>query len=264
MKAIIKMLAIGICLCLMAATNVYAQEFDARSLSDMSKEELKAKVEDGNKAQTIAFQNAKGDVGAFDCNGFFFGVSGGFRGIDNAIRPYGSFSLAWEGIPTYRHGYKEMPDGRIVRDWRHAFSIELQFNIGMREYIPEADSEGQYLSYGGIAHLKWRVPGFDNWTYYRLAVNVTAGIGAIYGRYDKTVNNVYVWNNGFGVYAQSMLEVRFRFSKSLASAIFIRGGVQTLPGFALNEVWTSLRGIGEFGVQIPLHPNHRVVRVSEF
>lgn len=260
MKAI-KIFAMGICL--LATVSIYAQEFNPNTISQMSKEELKAKVEDGNKAQTIAFQNSKGDLGAFDCNGFFFGVSGGARGIDDAIRPYASISLAWEGIPTYRHGYKEMPDGRIVRDWRHAFSLEAQFHIGQREYIPEADSKGSYLSYGGILHLKYRLPGFDNWTNYRFAANVTLGVGAIYGRYDTTVNDVYVWNNGFGVYAQSMLELRFRFSKSLASAIVIRGGVQTLPGFALNEVWTSLRGIGEIGIQIPLHANHRVVRVSE-
>jgi len=262
MKAIIKMFAMGICL--LAATNIYAQEFDARSLSEMSQDELKSRVEDGNKSQTVAFQNSKGDVGAFDCNGIFFGLSGGFRAIDNVVRPFGGVSILWHAIPTCRSGYKQMLDGRIASDWLYLFSAEAQFFYVKRAYIPEAESTGDYSSYGAILHGKVRVPGLDNATHYCLDVSLCLGVGAIYGRYDKTVNDVYVWNNGFGVYAQGMLEVRFRFSKSLASAMFIRGGVQTLPGFALNEVWTSLRGIGEFGIQIPLHANHRVVRVSDF
>lgn len=260
-----KKLMIALSICCVAITNIYSQEkFDARSLSEMTKAELKSRVEDGNKSQTIAFQNSVGDVGAFDCNGFFIGASGGFRGDDGVILPYGSVSFAWEGIPLYRKGYKQLPDGRIVRDWRWPFSMEIQFTIGQRQYIEDADSEGRYLSYGAIAHLKYRIPGLDEATFYRFGMSLTAGVGAIYGRYDKTVENVYVWNNGFGVVFQSMLELRLRPSKNLATAIFLRGGVTTIPGFALNEIWTSFRGIGEFGVQIPLHPNHRVVRVSEY
>lgn len=263
MKTIIKMFAIGICL-LAATINVSAQEFDVTSISEMSKAQLQASAQDGNKQQTVAFQKSNGDEGAFDCDGLYIGLAGGYRSIDNgSAKPYAGVSFIWESIPTYRLGYKQMLDGRIANDWRHMFSIELQFHIGNREYIEDADSSGDYLSYGGIAYLKYRIPGFDNWTMYRFQINLMAGVGASYGRYDKTVENVYVFNNAFGVYYQAMVELRFRPSKSLASALFIRGGISGLPGYALNEVWTARRLVAEGGFSIALHPNHRVTRVND-
>lgn len=263
MKAIFKMFAIGICL-LAATINVSAQEFDPSTISEMSKAQLQASVEDGNKQQTIVFQKSNGDEGAFDCDGLFIGLAGGYRSIDNgAIKPYGAVSFIWEAIPLYRLGYKQMPDGRIVRNWRHPLSLELQFHVGNREYIEDADSQGDYLSYGGIAYLKYRLPGFDNWTFNRFQINLMAGVGASYGRYDKTVENVYVFNNAFGVYYQAMVELRLRPSKSLASALFIRGGIAGLPGYALNEVWTARRWVAEGGLSIALHPSHRVTRVND-
>jgi len=264
MKAI-KIFAMGIiCLMAIASINVSAQEFDPSTISEMSKAELKARVEDGNKQQTIAFQKSNGDLGAFDCDGLFIGLAGGYRSIDNgAIKPYFGVSFIWEAIALGRGGYKQLPDGRIVRNWRHPLSLEFQGHLGNREYLEDADSAGDYLSYGAIAYLKCRLPGFDNWTMYRFQINLMVGVGASYGRYDKTVENVYVFNNAFGVYYQAMVELRLRPSKSLASALFVRGGISGLPGYALNEVWTARRWVAEGGFSIALHPNHRVVRVGQ-
>lgn len=263
MKAIMKKM-VALCFCLVAiVSNINAQEFDPKSISDMSRAELRASVEEGNKMQTVAFQKSDGSLGAFDCNGSFLNVIGGYGRIDDMFRPYVAVSWSWEALPTYRLDYKEMPDGRIVRDWRYAFSLEVLAHAGYRRYIEDADSEGKYWSYGATAYVKWRIPGFDKWTNYRFAINLMVGGGFVYGRYDKTVGDVYVWNNGFGAVLESMTEFRFRPSKQLAMAIFIRGGVTTIPGFALNEVWTSWRGKGEFGIAIPLNPSHRSLRVSD-
>lgn len=262
MKRITKMM-IALCGCFVAimSSNIYAQaqEFDAENLDTTAKEELGARVEDGNKSQTIAFQNSRGSVGAFDCNGFFIGASGGAQRIDGKFFPFGTVSFAWEGIPTYRQGEKELPDGRIVKDWRYMLSMEIEFMFGRRRYTPEAETEGEYWTYGGMANLKYRIPGLDNATFYRLSVNVIAGVGVVYGKYDKVIDNIYVWNNGFGVIFQGMLEVRFRPAKNRAMAIFVRGGVTTEPWFALNQVATPVSPKFQGGFQFPIHANHRTV-----
>lgn len=264
MKKITKFM-IALCGCFVAvmSSNIYAQEFDADRYDKATKEELKARVEDGNKSQTVAFQNSRGSVGAFDCNGFFIDASGGYQRIDGKFFPFGTLGFAWEAIPTFRKGMKELSDRRVVQDWRYMLSLQLEFMFGLRRYTPEAESEGNYPTYGAMANVKYRIPGLDNATFYRLSVNVIAGVGAIYCRYDTVVDDVYVWNNGFGVVFQGMLEVRFRPIKNRAMAMYLRGGVTTEPWFTLNHVATPVNPKFQFGLQFSLHPNYRTIFIGQ-
>jgi hypothetical protein len=249
--------------------NANAQEFNPSTISEMSKQELKASVEDGNKHLTVMGQTSKGSLGAFDCDGFFIGVAGGVRGVDNMVRPHVGLCVSYENIPLFRRGYKQLPDGRIVRNYCNPLSLEIEAFYGKREYA-EAYSQGLYDNYGLVVHPKiWLLSlfGVAEKVKYRFDVAITPGFGFTYRRYDELISpqgaseDVYVANDGFGFYGQPMVEVMWRFSKNLAMNIFARGGVSTMPGLKVNEIWTDLRAIGEIGIRIPLTPNHRVVRV---
>ena len=254
---------------LVATVKVNAQDFDAENFSDELKTEIATKVEDGNKLQTVCFQTYDGQTAAFEASGFFIGAYGGFRHIDGSHHGLFSLSIAYEGMPLYKRGEKELPDGRTVRNYRNPFSVEFQLSCGNREYV-DCVSQGKYFSYEGVAYLKWRFPGFDKWTNDRLSLNTLFGLGVVYSRYDDEPEGVFVHDgndlyqykvgtDGFGAVGQLLSEIRWRPSKQLATAVLIRGGITTVPGVALNEVWTSFRFVGQIGIQIPLCPNHRVV-----
>lgn len=255
---------------LMAMTTINAQEFTTEDFNDELKDSIKVKIEDGNKGQTIAFQTATGEIGAFERNGWFIGTNAGFRHIDGGHHWLFSISVANEGIPLYHRGEKTLPDGRRVRDYRCPISVEADFSIGNREYTPDCLSSGKYLSYEGMVYLKYRFPGFDKWTYYRFSLNTLFGIGGIYTRHDESPEGVWVikgdekypyemGTNNFAAIGQIMTELRYCPFKNLATAVLVRGGITTEPGFKLNNVWTSFRFIGQVGIQIPLTPNHRTI-----
>ena len=64
---------------LVGVLSAQEDEFSTKSLSEMTKKELKEYVEDGNKENVITFQRSDGKLGAFDANGVFLGFYGGCR-----------------------------------------------------------------------------------------------------------------------------------------------------------------------------------------
>lgn len=265
MKKIAKIFAIGICL--LASSNiVYAQRWG--KVTDMDRAEMKRQAEEANKNLTVVIaQDWNGNAATIDNVGPNLGVSSGFQGSNGAIKPFLTVIYRQEAIPTGKGSYRESENGRIGRKYWHWFSWEGFGKIGSQCFVPEALSQGNYLSYDIGSNLILRAPWLDEATLCRFSVGQLFGIGATYQRYDTTVydaegNEQILKANGFGVYLQTMTEIRWRPSKHYASSIFLRGGVKTLPGFKLNTVWTSFRGIGEFGVLIALAPNHQIRKVA--
>lgn len=277
---------------MLAFTAVSAQEdeFSTKSLSEMTKKELKAFVEDGNKENVVAFQCSDGSIGAFDVNGFFLGVYGGCRHIDGGYRGVFTAGFAIEKIPLFRKNakYRQSEDGRIMREYRHPLSAEVTFSYGPRAYV-NSKSQGRYYAPEIMGYLKTPIPGFEKWTYDRFTLNAYVGIGAIKGQYDtdiKTIardekgnlveKTVYTYsynengdlvemplemiNDAFSMKYSFGVEGRWRFSRQLASALVFKVGLTANPQQKINEtrVNPSLEASG--GFQMALSANHRKVK----
>jgi hypothetical protein len=241
--------------------NTHAQ-FKGQELD--GKDRLEEWVEDGDKLMTVIFQDTYGNGAKFDCSGWYVGFFGGMKKIHNGFGPYVGISVASEGNPTYQLKPSVTDDGRKVRHWRHALSWELALMYGRDSYVEESYTQGKYNTFDASGSVKWRVPGLDEATMYRVSISQSLGIGAKYTRYDSVVDGTRFFVNGFAMYVQSMTEIRVRPFKNLALAVFSRGGIIFEPRFAMNEAWKALTWRVDFiGVQVPLAPHHTTVRAKQ-
>jgi hypothetical protein len=274
---------------LVGVLSAQEDEFSTKSLSEMTKKELKTMVEDGNKENVITFQRSDGKLGAFDANGVFLGFYGGCRYIDGDYRGVFTASFVVEKIPLFRKNarYYVSEDGRIKREYRHPLSAEVTFSYAERAYV-NSKSQGRYYAPEIMGYIKAPIPGFEKWTYDRFTLNVCAGIGAIKSQYDTDVKTmvrdekgnlveqtVYTYsynengdlvemplefiNDAFGLKCSALLEGRWRFNKQLASALVFKAGVSMYPQQKLNETLMKLKPELHIGFQFAAAANHRVV-----